>query len=129
VLLVLAKKAVADADRPLLILFRDPNSGYRLSVRTDQAIPEPGSGGAAANDGFDGVKVVRNTFIISRYGGSSVRSPDAWQFRFQYSDWVLIARSRRAGCWLPGSTDRQRPHLHRLTDRHQLPDPEAGRYQ
>lgn len=114
VLLVLANQADPDAGRPLLILFRDPAGGYTLSIRTDQAVPEAATGGAAANDGFDGIRLRGNTFIISRYGGSSVRHADAWQFRYQQGVWVLIGemlaasgpggRCRRAGrCALPSS--------------------------
>jgi hypothetical protein len=110
VLLVLARKGDADADRPLLILFRDPAGGYTLSIRADRAIPETAAGGAAANDGFDGVKVRGNTFVISRYGGSSVRHSDEWQFRFQEGEWVLIGEALTAagpGVVCPGALDNQ----------------------
>jgi hypothetical protein len=97
VLLVLVKKADPEGDRPLLVLFRAAAGGYTLSIRTDRAIPEAGTGGAASNDGFDGIRVRGNTFVISRYGGSSVRHSDAWQFRYQQGEWVLIGETLEAG--------------------------------
>lgn len=108
VLLVLVKKADPDGNRTLLILFREAAGGYTLSIRSDQAIPETGTGGAVSNDGFDRIRVRGNTFVIARYGGSSVRHADAWQFRYQQGEWVLIGETLTAagpGVGCPGAPD------------------------
>jgi hypothetical protein len=34
-----------------------------------------------------------NTLIIRRYGGSSIREDDSYQFRYQSSDWYLIGET------------------------------------
>ena len=95
VVLVVASKADPDADRPLLILFRRPSGGFVLSHRSDRAIPERATGGIASPDGFAGLRVERNTFLIAEYGGSSVRSSTRWRFRFQDGDWFLIGETLR----------------------------------
>ncbi|MBC7779873.1 MAG: hypothetical protein H7125_07155 [Proteobacteria bacterium] len=87
----------ADDPRTLVIAFGHPAGGYTLSLRSDTAIPEVATGGAAARDGFDELQVLRNTFTISRYGGSSVQHSERWQFRFQDGDWFLIGERLSTG--------------------------------
>ncbi len=109
VVLVVARLADPDpeADRPLLVLFRRPDGAFVLSHRSDRAIPTKGMGGTASQDGFAGLRVERNTFLIEKYGGSSVREDASWRFRFQDSDWFLIGETSGAygeGVDCPGAT-------------------------
>lgn len=97
VILVLSKKNDSYAPRPLLVLFREAAGGYSLSIRSDQAIPEAISGGVASTDGFNGIKIKRNGFVISQFSGSSVRYSYDWQFRFQGGDWYLIGETKLIG--------------------------------
>jgi hypothetical protein len=71
-LLVLKKTGESDAPRPLVVLFQERAGRYVLSIRTDKAIPEAGSGGIASTDGFSGIEMTRNGFVISRFGGFCV---------------------------------------------------------
>lgn len=82
-----------DASRPLLILFGTDRSGFRIALRAEKAIPSTSTGGAAAEDGFAGLKVRGNTLIIRRYGGSTIREEDSYQFRYQDRDWYLIGET------------------------------------
>lgn len=96
-LLVLKKIGESDTPRPLVVLFQERAGQYALSIRTDKAIPESGSGGVASTDGFDGIKMTRNGFVISQFGGSSVRHSFDWKFRYQDGDWYLIGETELIG--------------------------------
>jgi hypothetical protein len=91
--LVIANRADPEAPRPLLLLFGEANGGFVLAARSDKAIPEAASGGAAYPDGFDGLKAERNTLLIRQEGGSSVRTSSSWRFRFQDNGWFLIGET------------------------------------
>ena len=99
-LVVLASQSDPENVRPLLVLLRSPAGGYALSARAEHAIPEGISGGVAAADGFDELKISNNTFSISHYGGSSVVNAERWQFRFQQGDWYLIGETYSASGFL-----------------------------
>jgi len=82
-----------DAPRPLLILFGLNQGGFRLALRAETAVPSTGTGGVAAEDGFAGLKVRGNTLVIKRYGGSTIREEDSYQFRYQSGGWYLIGET------------------------------------
>jgi hypothetical protein len=93
--LVIQRRGETDpeASRPLLVLFGTDRGGFRLAARADEAIPSPSSGGVADQDGFAGLKVRGNTFFIKRYGGSTIREEDSYQFRYQAGGWYLIGET------------------------------------
>jgi hypothetical protein len=79
--------------RLLAILFRQGESGYRLSVTNAVS-----SGVGVHGDHFDGMKVHGRTLSLSG-GGSScagqVGNNATFQFRFQDGDWYLIGTVER----------------------------------
>lgn len=81
-----------EGDRYLLVLFRQKDGTYQLSVKTEKAILCAECGGIAGEP-FMGIEIKKNTFIIAHHGGSSIRWDYKHQFRFQDGDWYLIGQT------------------------------------
>ena len=77
--------------RPLIVLFKQRDGGYRLSGRSDNAVPTAPPG--VHGDRFEGIKIRRNTFIVTSGGSSGAGSSgdeSQEQYRYQNGDWYLI---------------------------------------
>ena len=81
--------------RPLLVLFQRPDGGFVLSARADRAVPPPETGGTHG-DGFNGLEILKNTFVIVQSGGSSTVGETRSQFRYQQGGWFLIGEKEAA---------------------------------
>jgi hypothetical protein len=94
--LVLQKKGekgeIEGTPRWLVILFKQADGSYLLSLKSQRAVPECGSGLRAEKE-FAGPWIVNNTFKIRRgfSDGHSGETTD-YQFRFQNDNWVLIGK-------------------------------------
>lgn len=92
VMVIGLKDKEQEGDRFLLVLFRQKDGTYQLSVKTEKAILCSECGGIAGEP-FMGIEIKKNTFIISHHGGSSIRWDYKHQFRFQDGDWYLIGQT------------------------------------
>jgi hypothetical protein len=79
--------------RPLVVLFGVRGAGYRRSLWSDSMI-QARAGGGVLSDAFDEIEIRRNTFVVKHSGGSSTRSGDHAQYRFQHGRWALIGERR-----------------------------------
>jgi hypothetical protein len=81
-----------DRDRPLLILLGTPG-GYRLGARADSIVPEAASGGTLS-DGFDRLVARQTSFLLSQYGGSTIRTGWSTQYRLEQGRWYSVGATR-----------------------------------
>jgi hypothetical protein len=76
------------AERPLLVVVRQPGGTLRVAARNDQVVYCAGCGGIFG-DPFEGVGVGPGSFTVYHYGGS------AWRWRADYT----FRYARGAGTW------------------------------
>lgn len=86
-------KDLIQGRRSLLILTRDGSGKLALAARNDkEAVYCRTCGGISIGDPFMGIKVGRNTFTITHYGGSAWRWTDDSKFNYSRRDktWQLV---------------------------------------
>jgi len=81
-----------EGDRYLLVLFKQKDGTYHLSVKNEKAILCSECGGIAGEP-FMGIEIKKNTFVVLHHGGSSTRWDYRHQFRFQDGNWYLIGQT------------------------------------
>jgi len=81
-----------DLPRLLIILFRTPQGGLRLSASSDRALLCQKCGGVFG-DPFQEVTVEKGAVVIKHFGGSTARWASVNRFRYQKGEWFLIGKT------------------------------------